>query len=196
MSWTPGRLSLNWFPSSTASHSSLKDSWDHCNHNEAICCGSLEKPRGGVSPQRTRHRPALLPPSCAPALVWKHRLPSPGPRITMKSEMRPEERPWVLSTLTFPLRLKAENGTNKAGWIFSPAIMYARMSQELIVCSECENTGNSDGTMPATASPWKHLIRASFICCGFAPIFFPTKAASWIIWPLKFKLLQWSFFFS
>ena len=68
--------------------------------------------------------------------------------MTKKSDARLYERPRMLSMLTFPLCLKAENGTNNAGWVFSPPpLMYARMSQELIVCDEYKNMGNSGQTM-------------------------------------------------
>lgn len=60
----------------------------------------------------------------------------------------------MLSMLTFPLCLKAEHGINKAGWVFfPPTIMYARMSQELIVCNEYKNMGNSGQTMKAPLIP-------------------------------------------
>lgn len=88
----------------------------------------------------------------------------------MKARGRLQERLLVLSMLTFPLCLKAENGTNKAGLIFSPTIMYARMSQELIVCNEYKNMGNSGGTMTASVIPYKHLTRIKFIWHGL-PLF-------------------------
>lgn len=47
---------------------------------------------------------------------------------------------------------KSRKWNKQSGLNSPPPIMYARMSQELIVCGECENTGNSDRTMPATAS--------------------------------------------
>lgn len=84
---------------------------------ETICRESLEEnerrewARGGC---RAGRPPASI---SGGALVWRDGLPSPRLLITRRSEARLSERPRMLSMLTFPLCLKAENGTNEAGWV-------------------------------------------------------------------------------